>query len=536
MRRDSDSESKDSESGESDSNFEELLEGSLSRCFQLEPMDGSTGYQVYSVRWLVLSSFSVSNAFNAFLWITFASIFDQCSALWGLPSSYINGLSLVFLLLFLPGTVLTSFCVERYGVRAALVVGTALNCIGAWVRWTGALASSTRPLGFALVMLGQCLAGFGQPLFTNLPARISADWFPASQRDIATTVASLSNALGVAAGSVVPTLAVSTAGDIAPFLLVQAAVSTVFLAITIFGVRSDRPPTPPSASAALRLDKATGGGGFYAGIPLLHAEGSAAGARGALASSAGESPGEGGGQQQEEGGGDRSLPTLSTTLRAMASSYWGLLVQPNYLRLCIGFGIGLGLFNALLTLLSQLIAPCGYSNDFGGEAGGVLLGAGLLSAAVVGVVLEKTRAYISILRGGILAATCATLFFLGSLRRSGDAQLMAACAVLGAVLIPMLPISLENAAECTYPVAEEVSSGLMLIIGNYIGLVLIVAMQAMIPAPSGGTCTTVFTPFAGVFFGVIVIALISVLLFQKDYRRQKAEAAGRSGEGALEEI
>ena len=467
-------------------------------------------YQVYLSRWFVLLFFSLNNAMNAFLWICFAAIQPQTSALFAVDFSYVNGLSLAFLLLFLPGTVLTSFQVERYGVRLTLFSGSALNCLGGWLRYLGAVAAaSSRPgLGFAVLMLGQVLAGLAQPCFTNLPARISSDWFAPSQRDLATVVASLSNALGVAAGSVLPTLAVSAAGDMPTFLLGQALASTLFLAGTVYAVRGDRPPTPPSASAAARLHKDSA---EYSLLPS-----------GTQASSGSGSSSSG------------STVTIQSTLHTMWTAYWGLLQDRNYLCLLAGFGVGLGLFNALLTLLAQLLQPCGYSDDFGGNAGGVLLGAGLLSAAGVGLALEHTRAYLTALRLGIVLAVLASVFFLASLQPRAGLQLLLSCGVLGACLIPLLPISLENAAECTYPVAEEVSSGLLLIVGNYLGLALVLGMQALIPQPpfASSACASPVSPVAGLVLGVLLLACLALFLFRKDYRRQAAEARGRGGEAA----
>ena len=466
-------------------------------------------YTAYSSRWWVLLAFSLNNGANALLWICFASIVDATSALFAVSPAYVNGLSLAFLLLFLPGTVLTSFLVERYGLRTTLIAGSALDCAGAWLRYGGALvAPASRPAGFALLALGQCVAALAQPCFTNLPARLSADWFPASQRDVATVVASLSNALGVAAGSVLPTLAVAAAGDLAPFLLWQAVACTVFLAGTAAAVRSDRPATPPSAAAAARLRAGS------AEAPLL------------LPAQGGEEEGLGAAKPPPASTG--SSVTLATTLADMWASYWGLLQQRNFIYLMVGFGCGLGTFNALLTLLSQAMAPCGYSNDFGGEAGGLLLVAGLVSAAGVGTLLERTRAYVTTLRVGIAVAGLSSVFFLSSLRPHSDATLLASCGVMGACLIPLLPISLENAAECTYPVSEEVSSGLLLIVGNYIGLLLILVLQALIPAPSPSTCSTPVTPFAGVFVGVLLAAGAALFFFRQDYRRQAAERGGGS--------
>ena len=44
-----------------------------------------------------------------------------------------------------------------------------------------------------------------------------------------------------------------------------------------------------------------------------------------------------------------------------------LFKDPNYRLLFVSFGLGLALFNALLTVLNNILEPCGYTED---DAGG----------------------------------------------------------------------------------------------------------------------------------------------------------------------
>lgn len=69
----------------------------------------------------------------------------------------------------------------------------------------------------------------------------------------------------------------------------------------------------------------------------------------------------------------------------------GLLRDRNFLILLFGFSVGLGVFNALLTLIAQLVQPCGYDSSDAGLFGGVLIGAGLLGAAIAGPVRRGAR-------------------------------------------------------------------------------------------------------------------------------------------------
>lgn len=63
-----------------------------------------------------------------------------------------------------------------------------------------------------------------------------------------------------------------------------------------------------------------------------------------------------------------------------------LLTNRNYVLLLCGFGMGLGLFNAIITVIAQLIAPCGYTSTQAGMLSGIIIGSGLFGAAVAGPV------------------------------------------------------------------------------------------------------------------------------------------------------
>lgn len=453
-------------------------------------------------RYLVLASFALSNAANAFLWISFSPIFANVSTFWGVSAAVVNWFSLSFLILYLPGALIASVVTERWGLRSAIVLGAAGNALGAWIRYAGAALRS--PVGFGIAIVGQCVAALAQPVFTNSPARLSADWFPRSERDLATVGASLSNAFGNAAGSALPAIFVASANDLPSFLLYQAIACSVLLFVQAAGMRSDEPVDAPSAAAAAKRSARSA------------ASGDTDGAAAAFLGVSGEDQSQ---PQQDQ----LSARSLYGAARIVARDYGALLSSANFRSLTVGFGLGLGLFNGLLTLLGQILSNCGYDDDVAGYAGGALLAAGLVSAGFAGVVLEKTRAYVTTLRALICTGIVAICLFLAAQRPAQPGLVLAASAILGAVIIPLLPVSLENAAECSFPVPEEVSSGLLIVVGNYIGIVLIFAMTYSIGAAN---CSSVVTPLAGVILGTMCASAASLFLFKMDYKRQAQEISG----------
>jgi hypothetical protein len=47
----------------------------------------------------------------------------------------------------------------------------------------------------------------------------------------------------------------------------------------------------------------------------------------------------------------------------------------------------------------------------------------------------------------------------------------------GFAMLPLLPVMMENCAECTYPVGEDVSMGLMFAASNVVALGFIFLLQ-----------------------------------------------------------
>jgi FLVCR family MFS transporter 7 len=213
-------------------------------------------------------------------------------------------------------------------------------------------------------------------------------------------------------------------------------------------------------------------------------------------------------------------------VRRVLVDFDALLRNRNFVCLLLAFGIGLGVFNAVLTLIAQLLAPCGYDADIAGFASGALLGAGLLGAAAAGVVLERTRAYVPVLKVAVVALGAATVLMLASLRPGAAAFPVAAFGAAGLLVLPVLPITLENAAECTWPVPEDNSAGLLMLAGQAFGVVFIFALPPLLAVPPSSDCSSVATPAAGLILASLLAAAVAVLFVRVDYRRQAAEAAG----------
>lgn len=200
-----------------------------------------------------------------------------------------------------------------------------------------------------------------------------------------------------------------------------------------------------------------------------------------------------------------------------------LLSNFHYLTLLLGFSVGLALFNALTTLLAQIIKPSGYSSDDAGYFGAIIIVAGLFNAFIVGVIMDITHAYRIILKVLLVGACGSGIFFIIILRPDHIIALAFSIGLMGFFLLPLLPVSFECAVECTYPIRAEWSTGLLMCAGNALGGVFIFVMGYLItmaPEYKSGEILTPSSIFVLCFF---VISTGALLTYRGPYKRLEAE-------------
>lgn len=208
----------------------------------LLPHDGRPElFKVYKRRWVVLLCFCLCNAANALVWITFSPISDQVEAKFNISSTWVNMLSLVFMIVFVPITFPSAWLLDHLGLWFGVMVGAVFTMVGAWVRVFG-------EWNFWPVFGGQVLAAIGQPFILNAVPLLAANYFPPSQRTIVTAIASIANPIGVGIGFVLPPLLTDEPDDIPFMLMIQAIIASACSVFVLFC--PSKPPLPPSAGTA----------------------------------------------------------------------------------------------------------------------------------------------------------------------------------------------------------------------------------------------------------------------------------------------
>ena len=100
------------------------------------------------------------------------------------------------------------------------------------------------------LFLRQAMTGIACPFISCIPTKVSQLWFGEEQRTLATILVGMSNPMGLVLGSAVTPLIV-TAPDRVPIMNIVWFVPAAFGSLlTMWKVTRNRPPTPPSLSAA----------------------------------------------------------------------------------------------------------------------------------------------------------------------------------------------------------------------------------------------------------------------------------------------
>uniref|UniRef100_A0A1I8BCU6 MFS domain-containing protein n=1 Tax=Meloidogyne hapla TaxID=6305 RepID=A0A1I8BCU6_MELHA len=181
-----------------------------------------------------------------------------------------------------------------------------------------------------------------------------------------------------------------------------------------------------------------------------------------------------------------SEPKIPPTLSASKPSYPFIegikkcFTSKQYLVLLLVMGGGIGMFNALYTLMQQLLCPSGYSNQFSGFTSALLITGGVVGATGASFVVDRTKLYVETIKVSMAVAVGFGLIFLQLiLHREMDIWILLACFIFGVFGLAAYPVGLQLSAECTYPVSETTSTGLVVLSGQIQTIIYLSVMKTL---------------------------------------------------------
>ncbi|KAM3930094.1 choline/ethanolamine transporter FLVCR1 [Leptodactylus fuscus] len=420
--------------------------------------------RLFPRRFAVLAVFSLYSLVNAFQWIQYSILASIFKDFYQVSNQDIDWLSVVYMVAYIPLIFPATWLLDTRGLRLTALLGSGLNCLGAWIK-----CASARPDLFPVTMFAQVVCSVAQVFILGLPSRVASVWFGPKEVSTACATAVLGNQLGTAIGFLLPPVLVPksnetevTSHNISVMFYGTAAVSTLLFVLTI-AVFKEKPKIPPSQSQAVMQDSAAEQYSYKQSIINLF----------------------------------KNVP---------------------FVLLLISYGIMTGSFYSLSTLLNQMIIYH-YENEEvnAGRIGLTLVVAGMVGSVICGVWLDYTKTYKQTTLIVYILSFIGMLVFTFTLNLNNLLIVFGTGGVLGFFMTGYLPLGFEFAVEITYPESEGTSSGLLNASAQIFGILFTLAQGRLI---------TDYNPQAGniflcvwMFVGIILTALI-----KSDLRRHNVNS------------
>lgn len=183
--------------GKERTNFEEcnhhlLLEDS-SNSLETSVMDTTRFFslmetKLYKRRWVMLFICSAFSMSNAFMWLQYGIISNIFVRFYNVKSLAIDWLSMIYFLTYIPLILPVMWLLENRGIKEVVMVGSAFNCIGAWIK-TG----TAEPDMFTVTFFGQFVCSVATVYILGIPSRLASIWFGPQEVSTACSIGVLGN-------------------------------------------------------------------------------------------------------------------------------------------------------------------------------------------------------------------------------------------------------------------------------------------------------------------------------------------------------
>ncbi|XP_064514858.1 heme transporter FLVCR2 isoform X1 [Pseudopipra pipra] len=431
-------------------------------------------------RWAVLLLFSSYSLCNAFQWIQYGSINNVFVRFYDVSAFAIDWLSMSYMLVYIPLLFPVAWLLDKRGLRLVALAGSALNAVGAWVK-----LGSMKPHLFPVTVLGQVICALAQVFILGMPSRIASVWFGSHEVSTACSIAVFGNQLGIAVGFLVPPVLIPNVEDVEKlayhisimFFMTAGVASALFILVIL--VFKEKPQNPPSRAQAL-------------------------------------------------------IQSRPTEEYSYVQSILRLLHNANFLLLMVTYGLNVGCFYALSTLLNRMVIHHYPGEEVNaGRIGLTIIVSGTVGALISGIWLDRTKTYKQTTLVIYIMSLVGMIIYTFTLSLGHLWVVFVTAGMLGFFMTGYLPLGFEFAAELTYPESEGTSSGILNVSAQIFGIAFTIG-QGQIMDHFGTKAGNLFL-CSFLFLGTVMTAFIKA-----DLRRQQAnlenEHTGKGEDWLLEAI
>uniref|UniRef100_A0A182JIR1 Major facilitator superfamily (MFS) profile domain-containing protein n=1 Tax=Anopheles atroparvus TaxID=41427 RepID=A0A182JIR1_ANOAO len=194
-----------------------------------------------------------------------------------------------------------------------------------------------------------------------------------------------------------------------------------------------------------------------------------------------------------------------------------LMLNRNYVLLLISYGMNVGVFYAISTLLNQIVLTHypGHEVD-AGRIGVCIVFAGMLGSVACGIVLDKTHRFKETTLAVYVFTMIGMWIYTFTLSVGHIAVVYVTSTLLGFFMTGYLPVGFEFAAELTYPEPEGTSTGLLNAAAQVFGITFTMLYSELLN--TNGDIVANVTMAVMLLVGSVVTAVI-----RSDLRRQAAQ-------------
>ncbi|KAJ3342170.1 Major facilitator super domain-containing protein 7 [Entophlyctis luteolus] len=343
----------------------------------------------------------------------YGAVTPSAAERYGVSQAVINNLTLYYTALFLVFSYPCMWLLNNKGLRVSMMVTASVSIIGCLIRWLS-FAVSDQTGQVVLLHVGHIILGAACPFTISAPTITAAAWFSGDGRLLANTVMTLAAPLSAALATGIAPLIVTDDLSSIDSLNMYAFIAAVVLGLPAFLIY-DKPPTPPSRSEA-----------------------------------------------------QKNQMTLKESLMQISGNrYFWILTTV--------FAVVTAVLNVTSTIISSMVVPYGYTEDDSGNIAVAAIASGLVGAILIGAILDRTKKHrLGIKIMAFLAFVGFTLFTVAAMNPDLSVMAYVGAAIFGFGGLPSMALSMELGVECSYPIGENVSTGIQWCATQFFSMLLII--------------------------------------------------------------